>query len=278
VTVAQYDDLNLHPTAELARDEPRRPSSWGALALLALLAAGVVFFYWRPLPFPRSGPERQALSPAEQRAGNAGQPLPAELGAVPDLDQSDDFVRALVRQLSSRPELVTWLASDGLVRRFTIIVDKIAIGSSPAKEMKAAGPPMSFQPDGAGRTLRLGPQSYTRYDTFAAVVGSVDTEGAVRAYRRLRPLFQQAFDELGYTSLTFDDRMALAIGRLVNTPVPQGDPLLQQTTVTYKFADPDLEALSPAQKHLMRMGPKNMQLVQEKLRAFARAAGLTKTT
>jgi hypothetical protein len=51
--------------------------------------------------------------------------------------------------------------------------------------------------------------------------------------------------------------------------------MLRATSVTFQFADPELEALSPAQKHLLRMGPHNMRLVQTKLRAFARAAGLT---
>ena len=50
---------------------------------------------------------------------------------------------------------------------------------------------------------------------------------------------------------------------------------LRATSVTFQFADPELEALSPAQKHLLRMGPRNMRLVQHKMREFARAAGLT---
>ena len=86
---------------------------------------------------------------------------------------------------------------------------------------------------------------------------------------------QQAFDELGYVNLSFDDRLARALGRLVDVPVQEGDVMLRATSVTFQFADPELEALSPAQKHMLRMGPHNMRLVQTKLRAFARAAGLT---
>ena len=86
---------------------------------------------------------------------------------------------------------------------------------------------------------------------------------------------QQAFDELGYVNLSFDDRLARALGRLVDVPVPEGDVMLRATSVTFQYADPELEGLSPAQKHMLRMGPHNMRLVQTKLRAFARAAGLT---
>ena len=38
--------------------------------------------------------------------------------------------------------------------------------------------------------------------------------------------------------------------------------------------EPELEALSPAEKHLFRMGAKNAQVVQSSLKRFASAAGL----
>ncbi|MCL4837280.1 MAG: DUF3014 domain-containing protein, partial [Thermoanaerobaculia bacterium] len=41
------------------------------------------------------------------------------------------------------------------------------------------------------------------------------------------------------------------------------------------FADPELEALPPAAKHLLRLGPDNARRVQEKLRALAAAVPLT---
>jgi hypothetical protein len=201
--------------------------------------------------------------------------VPTEFGPVPQLDASDDFVRALVRQLSQKPEWAAWLASGDLVRSFVVAVDKIAVGSSPAKELRPAAPAAKFQPLGTGKLLRIDPSSYDRYNAMANVVDAIDPEGAARAYRRLHPLFQQAFDELGYTNLSFDERLARALGRLVDVPVQEGDVMLRATSVTFQFADPELEALSPAQKHLLRMGPHNMRLVQSKLRAFARAAGLT---
>ncbi len=241
----------------------------GALLVLALLVSGLtVFYYWRPLPLP----ERAETRPAPPPAAAA---VPAEYGPVPALDASDDFVRALVRQLSSRPELIEWMAGGNLVRTLVVSVDKMAIGSSPAREMKAAAPAGRFLVAGSGPTLRIDPASYARYNTLANVIDAVDVEGAARAYRRLRPLMQQAFDELGYTNLSFDDRLALALGRLVDVPVPEGDVGLRATSVTFQFADPDLESLAPIQKQLLRMGPRNMRIIQSKVRAFARAAGLT---
>jgi hypothetical protein len=42
----------------------------------------------------------------------------------------------------------------------------------------------------------------------------------------------------------------------------------------YAYASPELEGLSRAQKHLLRMGPQNMQTLQAKLRELQGALGL----
>ena len=46
---------------------------------------------------------------------------------------------------------------------------------------------------------------------------------------------------------------------------------LTPKVVSFAFADPALEKLSPAQKHLLRMGPRNVRAIQHQLRAMAEA-------
>jgi hypothetical protein len=246
----------------------------GVLMLGALAAAVAIGFYGRGWWQPSSVADAAQETPGGGHAAS----VPEGFGPVPQLVASDDFVRALVRQLSQKPEWAAWLASGNLIRTFVVSVDKIAVGSSPGRDLKPAAPKEKFQTLGSGKTLRIDPRSYDRYNAVANAVDAIDPEGAARAYRRLRPLMQQAFEELGYVNLSFDDRFALALGRLVDVPVQEGDVMLRATSVTFQFADPELEALSPAQKHMLRMGPHNMRLVQTKLRAFARAAGLTQTS
>ncbi len=260
--------------APAAAEPPSRASGGmlaGVLMLAGLVAAVAMGFYGRDW-WNRRAADSQA---PQARATAAGAAVPEGFGPVPQLDASDDFVRALIRQLSQKPEWAAWLASGNLVRSFVVSVDKIAVGASPAKDLKPAAPSSRFATLGSGRTLRIDPASYDRYNSLANVVDAIDPDGAARAYRRLRPLMQQAFEELGYVNLSFDDRLARALGRLVDVPVPEGDVMLRATSVTFQYADPELEELSPAQKHMLRMGPHNMRLVQTKLRAFARAAGLT---
>jgi hypothetical protein len=154
-------DLELRPTeeADTPPPGPRRPGSLGALVILGLLAVGLAIgFYWRPLPLPQTTPE----SVAAAAEASPSLDVPTEFGPVPPLDQSDEFVRALVRQLSSRPELVAWMAGPNLARTLVAAVDKIAIGSRPARELRAAAPAGTVQTLGAGRTLRIDPRSFER--------------------------------------------------------------------------------------------------------------------
>ena len=47
---------------------------------------------------------------------------------LPPLDESDDVVRGLVKELSSNPAVAAWLATDNLIRNFTVVVSNIAPG------------------------------------------------------------------------------------------------------------------------------------------------------
>ena len=249
----QRSELALRRGASPDRGAP--PGRRGMLTGVLMLGrwCGVALgFYGRTWWHPASVADASAQ---DGPSGAGGAAVPEGFGPVPQLDASDDFVRALIRQLSQKPEWAAWLASGDLVRAFVVSVDKIAVGSSPARELKPAAPQARFQTLGAGRSLHIDPRSYDRYNSLANVVDAIDPEGAARAYRRLRPLMQQAFDELGYVNLPFDERLARALGQLVDVPVPEGDVMLEATSVTFQYADPELEALSPAQKHMLRMGP-----------------------
>jgi hypothetical protein len=263
------DEIELRPAPddESIVDEPRRPSVWVALAILVALVGGVLYFIYgrHPLP-PEQAPAEHAAASGATATGPQ-EPLPA-------LDESDELVRTLVKQLSSNPTLVTWLATDNLVRTFITIVDKIAIGVSPAKQAAFARPAGAFKVTGSGDNLQIDPASFARYDTLAGVIGSVDAAGAARAFERLKPLMEQAHRDLGYPPGDFDTKVNLAVARLLDTPVPSEPVRVVSTSVSYQFADTELESLMASQKQLLRMGPRNQKIVQDKLREFVKAAGL----
>jgi hypothetical protein len=227
------------------------------------------------LPEAREEPGAEATTPPppparEQRASTP--PLPE--GPLPPLDASDAFVRQAVSSLSSRPELVVWLANDDLIRRFVAAVDNVAEGRSPRTHVAFLEPDGDFLVLGEGPTLHGDPSAERRYDTLVTVVSSLDVEGSVRAYHRLEPLFESAYRDLGHPEGGFSTRLTQAISELLAAPVVSGAPGLTPHVLSYRYTDPELEELSGAQKHLLRMGPRNTKLVQAKLRELARSLGI----
>jgi hypothetical protein len=260
-------DLRSSGASDPPAEEGRRPSVWVALAILVALIGAVAYFIYGRQPLP---PEQAA----ESRAARTQAPPAPPAEPLPALDASDALIRQLVSAFSSHPQLASWLATPDLVRTFVAIVDKIAIGASPAKNAAFARPKQPFEVAGSGAAMQISQASYDRYNTLASVIESVNIDGAAKAYARIKPLCEQAYRDLGYPDGDFDKKMSLALARLLDTPVPEGPVELRATSVAYQFADPDLESLSSPQKQLLRMGPRNMRIVQAKLREFVKAAGL----
>lgn len=212
--------------------------------------------------------------PAPGTGSIAEVPPPSPASAMPTLGESDDFLRGLASTLSSHPGLAGWLATEGLIRRFVAAADNVAAGESPRAHLGFLVPRDKFHTRTRGGRTYLDPASYTRYDEIADMVASLDPGGCAELYRRTTPLIDDAYRELGYSSQRFDDTLARAIATLLATPVVEGEVALTPKVVTFAFADPALEALSPAQKHLLRMGPRNVRAIQNQLRAIAEALAL----
>ena len=246
-----------------------------ALVILGILAASVFIYYQvvRGVPEPEPAPPPAAESGFDP----VTPPPPAAPLDLPALEDSDRFLRPLISQLSEHPELASWLVPERLVERFVAAVDNIARGKSPRSHLRFLDPDRDFAAAEAGGKLVVDRRSYARYDTVAEVFTSLDTASGVRLYRQLEPLFEEGYRQLGYPSEDFDQALGAAIDHLLATPIPAGEVELERRATSYHLKDPRLEALSPAQKHFLRLGPGNMRQVQAKLRLMRSALGLPRS-
>lgn len=245
----------------------------GFAAVVALLAVGAAlyFFVYRPRSI---APPAQTPTATEQALPET-QPAPSEeMIDLPPLGESDAVARKLARALSSHPKFLAWLATDGVIRTFVVVVDNIASGDTPARHLRFMAPGGRFRVAGREERPYIDPRSYERYNTIADVVASLDAQGCARAYRMIKPLAVAAYKELGHPDGRLDEALAQAIRLLLQTPVAEGQVALTPRIITYAYADDRLEDLNGAQKHLLRMGPRNVRLVQSKLREIASALGV----
>ena len=214
-----------------------------------------MFFLRQPGQAP--APQRAAQATAAPQT-EAHQPLgpgvePIEL---PPLVLTDPLVRELMGRLSSSPTLAVWLATDGLIRAFVVSVENVADGMSPAKHARALGPRSPFRTQSEGGVVTVDPRSYARYDGIANAATSMDPAGLARVYSILKPRLVEAYKELGHPEGDLDVAIERAIFHLLQTPVVEEPIALRPRVLSFRYDRDDLEALSPAQKQLLRMGPR----------------------
>jgi hypothetical protein len=193
-------------------------------------------------------------------------PAPTPLA---ELDESDAGIRQVAQQLSPHEAWPFFLVGEGLIRRFVAIVDNIAQGSVPTQLAPTLRPEGPYRVTRDGKELRVDPKSWERYDGIGWVASGIDARAAAALFGIWQPRIRQAYRELGYPDTDFSRTLQTAFQELLSTPRVEGLPTLVPEGVGYAYADPELEHLSSAQKQLLRMGPRNMDPVQEKLREMA---------
>ncbi len=265
------------------------------VALVALAVAGYFGWqYFKPAPAPtapaaaptatapQAPPESAASEPTPPAiqhpveapvADTAGEPTP-----LPALAESDEHVSAVLSDLLGRKNVLSFLQLDGFVRRAVATVDNLARSQAPVMVWPVNPTPQRFTTQrGENGVETIHPDNSQRYLPLVLMIEAVDTGKAVNLYRRLYPLFQQAYEELGFPGRYFNDRLVQVLDHLINTPVPTG-PLAvtlvevkgsvpsTRPWVRYELADPALESLSAGQKMLLRTGPDNQRRLQAKLK------------
>jgi hypothetical protein len=266
------------------------------VAALLLLAAVAYYYFLRPVAPPPPSPtpvavtadvppaasappaEPQILHPLEAASEPAASAA-APAQPLPPLADSDSFVTAALNDLLGRRTVLKMLQVDGFVQRVVATVDNLPRKHASPRLWPVhptAGRFTTLPADGA---LRVDPDNARRYLPLVQMVEAVDPARAAALYRRLYPLFQQAYRDLGYPQGYFNDRLVQVIDHLRATPQIEGPIAVTQTEVkgpyaatspwlNVEFADPALQSLSAGQRALLRSGVVNQRRLLAWLTAF----------
>ncbi|MBW4049937.1 MAG: DUF3014 domain-containing protein [Proteobacteria bacterium] len=254
---------------------------WSAgIVIAAAIAIGVYYRYYSAVPATSAQhPAVTQQLPAPPPAPAIQHPIPPAAEQtqkpLPPLDQSDPVARDSLAGLLGEPAVAKFLVTHHVIRDIVVTVDNLPRGKV-AAELRPVQPTAgATMVDNQGGTTVLSPQNYARYAPFVDVVRSLDPKALAAVYFRMYPLFQQAYESLGYPGKYFNDRLVQAIDSLLATPDVQGPIVLVRPKVFYQFADPKLEALPAGQKLLIRMGPQNAGIIKAKLKALRAAITAT---
>ena len=252
-----------------------------------IAAAGAALYLWnsRQAPPPVQPAAPVAAAPAEpsppaeptiKHPIDAEAPETPAAEPLPALAQADAQVRKALVDLLGRESVQSFLQIDDFVRHLVVTVDNLG-RSHAAPRLWPVNPMLGrFTVAQVGDGTFAAPGNAERYAAFVAFIEGVDTRRALALYKRGYPLFQQAYEELGYPGRYFNDRLVEVIDLLIATPIPTAPMELKLTEVKgpipstspwqrYEFVDPALEALPSGQKMMLRVGPAHQQRLRAKL-------------
>lgn len=190
---------------------------------------------------------------------------------LPELAKSDTQFSLDVLAIST--QLKTSLFQSELIRKIIFSINDMAQGMRPpVKRLRELSFSSPFTVSKEGDKIFMSEASYQRYDQLAQAVNSIDEQAAVALYQKYLPLFRQVFAEFSYPeNYQVLDIIKSATAKILEAPVINKKIELIHPTVRYKFADPKLEKLSSLDKQMLRMGPENTRIIQDKLRKLVQA-------
>lgn len=246
--------------------------NWKAgLVIGVLLAVGAAWYLSRSTS--TDTPDAAATTaPAGPIARSEPAPAPIEGDAPlvpppPTLDASDAAVQQVFADLS--PQLSQWLVPEAQVRRWVALVDQLADGALP--DRRPLNFPMSaFAVRRDGDKLLPDPSSYARATALIDAVTAIPPARVGPYYRAWYPRLEEAYRELGRGE-GFDKRLHLALQRVIAVKPLPAPPALARPVVFYTYADSRYENASELEKLLWRLGPDNMQRVQNYARELEQA-------
>ncbi|HZF16773.1 MAG TPA: DUF3014 domain-containing protein [Steroidobacteraceae bacterium] len=259
---------------------------WAAIAVV-LAGVGYAGYLYLKDAKEETGPTEQTQAPPPEPPKEAGieNPVPGGEGQgaagkpLPALGASDGEFADALAQLAGQDSLAALLVRESIIRNIVVTVDnlpraKVAVERRPVKPT-----PGETRIEGdadAGEVTTLSVQNYARYSPFVKAVGATDTKEVVALYFHWYPLFQKAYEDLGYPDRYFNDRLVAAMDDLLKAPEVEGPVRLVRPRVFFEFADPTLEQRSAGQKLLIRMGLENEVKVKAKLRELRAAIAARK--
>ncbi|NQY86593.1 MAG: DUF3014 domain-containing protein [Colwellia sp.] len=206
---------------------------------------------------------------------------------LPLLDDSDDWLKIKLPEITWRKELLKLIIDEDMIRRFVVFTDNFAQGIIAYEHSPFILPNTKFTPDidsVSFQNIVYQPEQNTsqsslpvkqnvwqwnenssrRFSLYVDLLRSMDSENLVQWYSEIKPLIDEAYSELGYED-DFTNTLQDAITRVLDMELPKSSMALIQPSVMYKFADPELEALPDTDKLLLRLGKGNLLVMKSVL-------------
>lgn len=234
-----------------------------AVAFVVILAGIAANYYWhhnlpkseivqvQPVPpAPPPPPARQVID------------APPAAAPLPELADSDAMMLDALANLISNKYLMNFFHTERIIHNIVATIDNLPRRRISLSVMPLARVPGKLITSGQENDLTISPRNAARYTPYIQITKALGSKQVIELYVRLYPLFQQAYEDIGYPKQYFNDRLLTVLDELLATPDIREPVKLIQPAVFYLFADPDLEGRGIGQRILMRIGSNNESIIK----------------
>lgn len=214
-----------------------------------------------PMPIEAEAPAAPIAAPPVTEVQPKIPPAP-----VVSEETGDQYARESIDAVNGGKALAQFVAGDYVVERAVAIIDALRRGEVPYKLLPVGKPSTTFPISDNGLRVTLDTAGFSRYDGFAQWVGGLDTPALVSLLNDYEMIATQALTRMGVTDFDIRSAVLAATTQILSTPQVSVDAELMRREANWVYMDPELEALSSLQKQVLRMGPENADIVQQKAR------------
>ena len=266
--------------SEKAADDKANP------IILAILFAGIlatlVFILMTGDYGESEVPEQTTeITPVEIEMVPAPEPEPiveevvvVEEAVLPELppeptvieETADAYARETIESVNGGKALAQFVAGDYIVERAVASIDALRRGEVPYKLLPVSRPSKPFLISDDGLRVTMDPSSFNRYDVFAQWVNGIDVLAIVELLNEYEQIATEALSRMGVGDFDIRSAVLAATTEILATPIAPESAELMKREANWVYMDPELEALSSLQKQVLRMGPRNSEIIQTKAR------------
>ena len=214
-----------------------------------------------PMPIEAEAPAAPIAAPPVTEVQPKIPPAP-----VVSEETGDQYARESIDAVNGGKALAQFVAGDYVVERAVAIIDALRRGEVPYKLLPVGKPSTTFPISDNGLRVTLDTAGFSRYDGFAQWVGRLNTPALVSLLNDYEMIATQALTRMGVTDFDIRSALLAATTQILSTPQVSVDAELMRREANWVYMDPELEALSSLQKQVLRMGPENADIVQQKAR------------
>ncbi|MDB2316634.1 DUF3014 domain-containing protein [Luminiphilus sp.] len=214
-----------------------------------------------PTPIEAEAPAAPIAAPVVTEVQPKIPPAP-----VVSEETGDQYARESIDAVNGGKALAQFVAGDYVVERAVAIIDALRRGEVPYKLLPVGKPSTTFPISDNGLRITLDTAGFSRYDGFAQWVGGLDTPALISLLNDYEMIATQALTRMGVTDFDIRSALLAATTQILSTPQVAVDAELMRREANWVYMDPELEALSSLQKQVLRMGPENADIVQQKAR------------